>query len=85
MKWRNEKDICLISTTHDKMVPARIRGQEMEKPKVAIDYNSGMGGVDLSDAYLTSYHSTRKTLKKYYQKHFHHFIDICCLNLYCGM
>jgi hypothetical protein len=33
--------------------------------KVVIDYsrNSGIGGVDLSDAYLTSYRSTRKRLK----------------------
>jgi hypothetical protein len=33
----------------------------MEKPKVVTDYNSGMEGVDLSDA---SYHSTRKRFKK---------------------
>jgi hypothetical protein len=46
----------------------------MENSKVVIDYNFGMGGVDLSDACLTSYHSTRKRLKKYCQKHF------CCLN-----
>jgi hypothetical protein len=54
----------------------------MEKPKVVIDYNSRMGAVDFSDAYLTSYHSTRRRLKKYCQKHFCHLIDICCLNLY---
>jgi hypothetical protein len=52
----------------------------MEKPKVVIDYNSGKEGADLSDAYLTSYCSTRKRLKKYYQKHFHHWIHVCCLN-----
>jgi hypothetical protein len=39
-----------------------------------------MGGVDVSDAYLVTYHSTRKRLKKYYQNHFCHLIDICCLN-----
>jgi hypothetical protein len=63
MKWKNKKDICLINTFHDKMAPTRVRGQDMEKPKVVIDYNSGMRGVDLSDTYLTSYHSTRKRLK----------------------
>jgi hypothetical protein len=36
----------------------------MVKPKVAVDYDSGMGGADLSDANLTSYCSTRKRLKK---------------------
>jgi hypothetical protein len=63
-KWKNKKDICLISTTHDKMVPTRVQGQDMEKPTVVIDYNPRMGGVDLSDAYMTSYCSTRKRLKK---------------------
>jgi hypothetical protein len=64
MKWINEKDICLISITYDnKMVPTRVRGQDAERPNVIIDYNSGMGGVDLSDAYMTSYRSTRKRIK----------------------
>jgi hypothetical protein len=52
----------------------------MEKPEVFIDYNSGMGGVDISDAYSTSYRSTRKRLKKYYKKYLHHLIDVCYLN-----
>jgi hypothetical protein len=39
------------------------QGQEKEKPKVVTGYNSGLGGVDLSDACLTSYHSTRQKLK----------------------
>jgi hypothetical protein len=83
VKWKNEKDICLVSTTHDdKMVPIGVQGLDIEKPKVVIDYNFGMEGVDLSDACLTSYLSTRKRLKKYYQKHFCHTIDICYWNSY---
>jgi hypothetical protein len=50
MMWKDKKNIFLISTTHDnKMVPSWVRGQGMEKPEVVIDYNSGMGDVDLSD------------------------------------
>jgi hypothetical protein len=41
-----------------------------------------MGGVDMSNAFLVSYHSTREMLKKYYQKHFCYLIGICCLNSY---
>jgi hypothetical protein len=52
------------------MVPTRVSGQDMEKPKVVIYYNSGKEGANLSDAYLTSYCSTRSRLKKYHQKHF---------------
>jgi hypothetical protein len=44
------------------MVSARVTGTDIMKPKVVADYNSQMGGVDLSDAYLVSYSSTRKQL-----------------------
>jgi hypothetical protein len=27
MKRKNKKDICLINSTHDKMVPTKIRGE----------------------------------------------------------
>jgi hypothetical protein len=27
MKWKNEKDIFLINTTHDEMVPTKIQGE----------------------------------------------------------
>jgi hypothetical protein len=57
------------------MVPTRVHGQDMEKLRAVMDYHSSMGGVDLSDACLTSYHSTRKRLRNYYQKHFRHLID----------
>jgi hypothetical protein len=81
IKWKNRRDICLtVATYDDKMVPTWVRGQVTEKPKVVTDYNSRMGGVDLSDAYLTSYRSTRKRLKKCCQKHFRHLTDICSLN-----
>jgi hypothetical protein len=83
LKWKDNKHICLMSTTHDeKLVQTRVRGQDVKKPKVVVDYNLMMGGVDMSDAYLVSYRSTRKRLKKFYQKHFRQLIDICCLNSY---
>jgi hypothetical protein len=36
------------------MVPIRLRGQDVEKPKVVTDFNSSIGCVDLSDVYLTN-------------------------------
>jgi hypothetical protein len=36
-----EKDVSLITILYDKMVPARVRGQNMEKLKVVTDCNSG--------------------------------------------
>jgi hypothetical protein len=50
-----------MSTIHDdKMVSARVRGKDNLKPKAVVDCNSQVGGVDLSSAYIVSYHSTRK-------------------------
>jgi hypothetical protein len=59
MKWKDKKNIFLISTTHDnKMVPSRVRGQGMEKPELII-----IPGWEVCTS-VTSYRSTRKTLKK---------------------
>lgn len=58
MKWGKKN--CLISTTHDKMFPTRVQGQDIEKLRLVIDYHSRLGGVELGDSYLTSYHNTRK-------------------------
>jgi hypothetical protein len=41
-----------------------------------------MAEVNMSDAFLVSYHSIEKMLKNYHQKHFRHFIVICCFNSY---
>ena len=65
LKWKDRKDICLMSTTHDEaMIKQECRGRRIKKPKVAVDYNKTMGGVDLSDAYLVSYRSARKKAKE---------------------
>jgi hypothetical protein len=43
MKWNGKKDVC----HDDKIVPACVEGQDMEKPRVVLDYNSWMGDMDL--------------------------------------
>jgi hypothetical protein len=51
MKWKDKKDICLMSITRDeKLVPTRVQGQDVKKPKVAVNYNLMMWRVDVSDA-----------------------------------
>ena len=81
MKWKDKKDMCLMSTTHDEtVIEMECRGQTINKPKVAIDYDKTMSGDNL--AYIFSYWSARQGLKKYYVKYFRHMIDICCVNSY---
>jgi hypothetical protein len=70
MKRKDKIDICLMSITHDEnLVQTRVQGQYIKKLRVVVNYYLKMGGVDMSDAELVSYHSTKKRLKMYYQKH----------------
>jgi hypothetical protein len=80
VKWKDTKDICFIKSTHDEeLVHTRVPSQHIRKPREVINYNSMMAGVDMTDAFLMSYH---RRLKKYYQKHFCYLIGICCLSSY---
>jgi hypothetical protein len=75
LKWKDMRDVCMLSSIHnEEMQTVRDKkGEEKQKPKVCIDYNGTMGSVDLSDQYNVTY-STRKRIKKYYQKIFHHLL-----------
>ena len=42
-------------------------------------YNHYMGGVDVSDQYL-SYHNTLRKTVRYWKTLFYHLIDICVVN-----
>ena len=67
LRWRDKKYVNMLSTIHDdSIVEIVVCGKKAVKPQVCLDYNNKMGGVDLSDAYLASYPSARKRLKKYY-------------------
>ena len=83
LKWKDKKDVHMISTYHDDSTKEVGRHNARKiKPVVCCDYNDTMGGVDLSDCFLSSYPSARKRLKKYYQKQFRHILDMAVLNAY---
>jgi hypothetical protein len=51
MKRKDKKDICLMSITCDeKLAQTRVQDQDVEKPRVVVDYYLMIGGVDMSDA-----------------------------------
>lgn len=54
----------------------------MKKPKLAMDYNNTMGGVDKVDQRLQDYPLTRKRRKRYYKKIFFHIVDFALWNSY---
>ncbi|GFW13456.1 piggyBac transposable element-derived protein 4 [Trichonephila clavipes] len=67
LKWKDKKDVSLISTIHNsEMIAVRSSREEKLKPKIVVDYNDTMGGVDRADQNLASYAIPRKYGKKYY-------------------
>ena len=84
LKWKDKKDVYVLSTLHDdSMVNVKSRrGKEKSKPKAVADYNSNMGGVDLSDNLMVHFLTARNRLKKYYKKVFRHMLDMTLLNSY---
>ncbi|XP_068089543.1 piggyBac transposable element-derived protein 4-like [Hyperolius riggenbachi] len=84
LRWRDKKDVCLLSTVHNTattMVHTR-GGKDILKPQVVMDYNHTMGGVDKADQETTFYPAMRKQQKKYYKKIFRHLLEQCLWNAY---
>ncbi|GFU80506.1 piggyBac transposable element-derived protein 4 [Trichonephila clavipes] len=49
MRWRDKKYVHFISSIHNPeivTVPNKLKNGEIEKPKIVLDYNNTMGGVD---------------------------------------
>jgi len=84
LKWKDKKDVCLMSTVHNaaSSIVKTKGGQEILKPNLVLDYNHTMGGVDKADQELTYYPVMRKQQKRYYKKIFRHFLEQCLWNAY---
>jgi len=57
LKWKDKKEVTMISTYHGqdtRMMLTKCR-QEKQKPVSVLDYNENMGGVDLKDQFLQHY------------------------------
>ena len=84
LRWRDKKDVCLMSTIHNTatvMVHTK-GGKDVLKPQLALDYNNTMGGVDRADQAMTFYPAMRKQQKKYYKKIFRHLLEQCLWNAF---
>lgn len=83
MVWKDKKEVKMLSTVHTpEMVDTGKKDRNNEpimKPKIVLDYNNGMGGVDRSDQLAASYRSVRKTIK-WYKKFFLYIHDMCLVN-----
>lgn len=81
MRWKDKKDVVLLSTIHTMdMVETEKRTKKIIKPKLVLDYNDTMGGVDRADQRMASYPIPRKQGKKYYKKIFFRLLEITVWN-----
>ncbi|KAL7379650.1 hypothetical protein ABVT39_003355 [Epinephelus coioides] len=91
IKWMDTREVSVCSTLHTAFsgdtvkratkVGGRHAAVQVPVPSAVKDYNSVMGGVDLSDQLIGSYSSGRKS-KKLYLTVLHHSIDIAVTNSY---
>ncbi|XP_023213010.1 piggyBac transposable element-derived protein 4-like [Centruroides sculpturatus] len=84
LKWHDKRDVCMLSTIHDgSMRSHKGRGRKTTmKPAAVLDYNKGMGGVDLADQCISNYAIKKKRMKKFYIKMFLHLVEITVFNSY---
>lgn len=86
MKFRDKKDIFMLTTQHTEAmddIPRR-RGRPTttdvrRKPECIIDYNRNMGAVDKQDQLLEPYSAARKSMK-WYKKLSFHLLQLPMLN-----
>jgi hypothetical protein len=81
LKWRDKKDVAMISTYHGEETRKKLtkRGQGKEKPVSVVDYNKNVGGVDLKDEVLQPYVLERTKMTKWYMKMFR-LLNVAILN-----
>ena len=82
VKWRDKRDVYLLSTIHaDTTVQIERATGVIEKPLSVHDYNLHMGGVDFNDQMLAPYLVSRRT-RRWYKKVSVYLIQLAVYNSY---
>ena len=89
--WQDTKTVTMVSTAYpahsENTVVRRVKdsvtglstSENVPCPLMLEKYNKSMGGVDLSDQFI-SYHRISRKTNKYWKTIFFHYIDIACVN-----
>ena len=87
MWWRDHRDILALSSMHNTSASTVLKqpkgGHEkypLSCPTAIINYNQYMGGVDLTDQYLSFYSLTTRWTLKWWKKIFWRLVDIRIIN-----
>ncbi|XP_071842966.1 piggyBac transposable element-derived protein 4-like [Apostichopus japonicus] len=86
-RWKDKRDVFCLSTVHGNTldtIARRKRGtrgemEDVQKPKMVLDYNTHMGGVDVYDQ-LLSYNPVQRRYKRWWIKIFFRLIDMTIVN-----
>ncbi|KAG5861133.1 hypothetical protein JTB14_017912 [Gonioctena quinquepunctata] len=85
IRWKDTKDVCLMSNCHDSTVVRRKMkdgtSKEIDCPEAIVFYNCNMGGVDLADQMIPSYEHDRKS-RKWWKKVFFRLLMTAVYNAY---
>ncbi|KAJ4429148.1 hypothetical protein ANN_26151, partial [Periplaneta americana] len=77
LRLKDKKDVVLLRTIHSaEMVVIK----DDLKPKMEVDYNNSMGGVDKVDQHLAAYPVPRNSGKRYYKNIFFHLLELALRN-----
>lgn len=81
MKWKDKRDVLAISTQHKPQMITITdkRRREREKPKIILDCNKNMSGIDRADQMVSYYVTPRKSIR-WYVKVFFHLLDVSIWN-----
>ena len=65
-EWKDKRNVVMLSTWHNNSMQNMRRKvknnvEQFRKPVVICDYTKHVGGVDVSDQYISSYGFTRKS------------------------
>lgn len=81
--WKDKKMVTLLSTyvgsTPVSSVTTKKEKVEIPCPKIVLEYNKHMGGVDLMDSFLGRFHIPLRS-KKWYLRIFFHLLDLTVIN-----
>jgi hypothetical protein len=88
IRWKDKKDVLMISTTpsHSASVvdsgKTNFQNERIMKPQVVLDYNEGRQGTDLSDQLSAYYTCLRKSIKWYRKVAFELVFGTALVNSY---
>ena len=87
LKWKDKRDVTMLSTVPDAgllEVTRRTRTEEsgtelIKKANMVNDYNTHMGGVDVSDQLVRYYGFPHRSVK-WWKRVFYHLLDLSIVN-----